>query len=157
MDALCTLDFPAACFDLVNLRFGSSFVRTWDWPKVVTELLRVTRLGGIVWVTDTEAMHQSNSPVQMQLCNMFLCAFFRSGHLFEHERTGLTSQLARLLDQYGCEQVQTKAYALEYQAGTAEGEAYYKNTMLFFHTIRHSFKNGVVLARIMMRLSASPD
>ena len=135
MDALCTLDFPAAYFDLVNLRFGSSFVRTWDWPKVVTELLRVTRPGGIVRVTDTE-IHQSNSPVLMQLSEMFLCAFFRSGHLFEQERTGLTSHLARLLDQYGCEQVQTKAYALEYQAGTAEGEAYYKNAMLFFQTIR---------------------
>ena len=88
MDALCTLDFPAACFDLgINLRFGSSFVRTWDWPKVVTELLRVTCLGGIVRVTDTE-IHQSNSPVLMQLSEMFLCAFFRSGHLFLSNKKG---------------------------------------------------------------------
>lgn len=136
MDALHTLEIPAASFDLVNLRFGSSFVRTWDWPKVVTELLRVTRPGGIVRVTDTEAIHQSNGPVLMQLCEMFLCAFFRAGHLFEQERTGLTSHLAQLLEQYGCEQVQTKAYGLEYQAGTVEGETYYENSALFFQTIR---------------------
>src|SRR5437763_617458 len=30
MDALRTLKFPAASFDLVNLRFGLSFLRTWD-------------------------------------------------------------------------------------------------------------------------------
>jgi ubiquinone/menaquinone biosynthesis C-methylase UbiE len=136
MDALYTLDFPAATFDLVNLRYGSSFVRTWDWPKVVTELLRVTRPGGIIRVTDTEAIHQSNGPMLMQLGDMFLRAFFRAGHLFEQERTGLTSHLAQLLDQYGCEQVQTKAYGLEYQAGTVEGETYYENAALFFQTIR---------------------
>jgi ubiquinone/menaquinone biosynthesis C-methylase UbiE len=46
MDALRMLEFPAAFFDLVNLRFGISFVRTWDWPKMLREMLRVTRAGG---------------------------------------------------------------------------------------------------------------
>jgi ubiquinone/menaquinone biosynthesis C-methylase UbiE len=41
MDALRPFELPVASFDLVNLRFGSSYVRTWDWPKVVNEMLRV--------------------------------------------------------------------------------------------------------------------
>src|SRR5437879_915786 len=40
MDALGQLDFPAASFDLVNLRLGLSFLRTWDWPKLLDKLLR---------------------------------------------------------------------------------------------------------------------
>jgi ubiquinone/menaquinone biosynthesis C-methylase UbiE len=43
MDALRMLEFPNAFFDLVNLRCASSFVRTWDWPKLLEEMRRVCR------------------------------------------------------------------------------------------------------------------
>src|SRR6266567_1686958 len=35
MDALRMLEFSADFFDLVNLRFGMSFLRKWDWPKLL--------------------------------------------------------------------------------------------------------------------------
>ncbi len=60
MDALGLLEFPAAFFDLVNLRLGISFVRIWDWPKMLSKLLQVTRPDGVVRVTDTEAIPPSN-------------------------------------------------------------------------------------------------
>jgi len=87
MDALSVLDFPDSSFDLVNMRFAISFLRTWDWPKVVRELMRIVRPGGVVRLTDEEVMHQSNSPASMQFCEMLLCALFRSGHLFTQEST----------------------------------------------------------------------
>src|SRR5713101_6168760 len=31
MDALRMLEFPTDSFDLVNQRFGTSYLRTWDW------------------------------------------------------------------------------------------------------------------------------
>ncbi len=136
MDALGLLEFPAAFFDLVNLRLGISFVRIWDWPKMLSKLLQVTRPDGVVRVTDTEAIPPSNSPALTRLFDMMVCALFRAGHLFTEENTGLTSQLARLLNQCGCQQVQTKAYALEYRAGTAEGEAFYEDMKLLFQTVR---------------------
>jgi len=43
MDALRPLEFADASFDLINLRFAISFVRTWDWPRLLGELLRVVR------------------------------------------------------------------------------------------------------------------
>ena len=136
MDALQRLEFPAAYFDLVNLRFGSSFLRTWDWPKFLTELLRVTGPGGVIRVTEGENSPQSNSPALVRLHGMLRCAFYRAGHLFTEESTGVIDHLARLLDQYGCEQVQTKTYALEYPAGTTEGQAFYEDVMLIFQTTR---------------------
>jgi ubiquinone/menaquinone biosynthesis C-methylase UbiE len=136
MDALQTLDFPADSFDLVNLRFGLSFLRTWDWSKLLSGLLRVTRPGGIVRITENELILQSNSPALMRLCKMALCAFFRAGHLFEEESTGLTDHLPRLLSHYGCKPVQTKAYPIEYRAGTKEAKAFYEDTRLVFQTLQ---------------------
>jgi len=136
MDALSILDFPDASFDLVNLRFAISFVRTWDWPRVLRELLRVLRPGGVVRLTDEEVIHQSNSPAAMQFCEMVLCALFRSWHLFAQKSTGLTAHLVPLLGRHGCQQLQTKAHALQYRAGTPEGQAYIEDGMRMFRTLR---------------------
>lgn len=136
MDALRMLEFPAGFFDLVNLRFGVSFVRTWDWPKMLSEMQRVTRHGGVVRVTETTMVHQSNSPTFTRVQEPWLCAFFRAGHLFEQEATGLTAHLAPLLTQHGVQNVQTKAYALEYQAGTPQGQAFYEDMKHVFRTLR---------------------
>ncbi|HWS84878.1 MAG TPA: methyltransferase domain-containing protein [Ktedonobacteraceae bacterium] len=136
MDVLHVLEFPVAFFDLVNVRYSMSYLRTWDWPKILRELLRVTCPGGIVRVTESAVVPQSNSSALTQLFEMLQCALFRAGHLFTDASTGLTSQLTQLLDQYGYEQVQTKVYAIESRAGTIEGQAFYENLMLFFQTIR---------------------
>jgi len=136
MDALGILEFPDASFDLVNLRFAISFVRTWDWPRLLSELLRVVRPGGVVRLTDEEIIHQSTSPASMQFCEMLLCALFRSQHLFAQESTGLTAHLVPLLSRHGCQQVQTRANALQYQAGTPEGQAYAEDGVRVMGTLR---------------------
>jgi ubiquinone/menaquinone biosynthesis C-methylase UbiE len=135
MDALRPLDFSAATFDLINLRLGISFLRTWEWPKLLAELLRTTCPSGIIRVTDTELIPHSNSPALIQLFNMERSALYRAGHLFT-EDTGLISHLVLLLQQCGCEQVQTKAYAMECQAGMPEGKVFYEDIKLFFQTTR---------------------
>jgi SAM-dependent methyltransferase len=136
MDVLDGLEFPTASFDLVNLRSGVSFLRTWDWTKLLGELLRVTRPGGVIRITEGEVVSQSNSSALMRLCEMLQDAFYQAGHLFTRESTGLTAHLTQLLDRCGCERVQTKAHAMEYQAGTPEGETYCEDMMLAFQTLR---------------------
>jgi ubiquinone/menaquinone biosynthesis C-methylase UbiE len=140
MDALLILEFPIGFFDLVNLRLGISFMLTEDWPKMLSEMLRVTRPGGIVRVTDEEVIHTSSSSALTQLFNLLMCAFFRAGHLFEEETTGLSAHLAPLLAGHGGQEVQTKAYALEFRAGTPQGQAYYEDVAHAFHTLRPFLK-----------------
>lgn len=136
MDALRMLEFPHAYFDLVNLRFGVSFMRTWDWPKLLGEMLRVTRVEGVIRLTDNEIVHQSNSPALTRFFEIIRCAMFRAGHLFEEENTGLTAHLAPLLEQHGCRRVQVKPYALEFRGGTADGKAYYEDAFHVGRTLR---------------------
>ena len=131
MDALKPLDFPDASFDLVNLRLGVSFIRTWDWPAVLGEFTRVTRPGGIVRLIDTAIVQKSDSVAVTQLFEMFMNALYQSGHLFVQESDGLTDHLAKLLARYGYRQVQMRDYQIVLRSGTPEGEAAYANLSHF--------------------------
>lgn len=137
MDALFILAFPSSFFDLVNMRLGGSFMRTWDWPKLLQEFQRVTKTSGVIRLTEPETIHQSSSPALKQHWEMFTCAMYKSGHLFAPEQTALTGHIARLLKQYGgCKQVQTKEYSIRYRAGTAEGEAFTNDAAYGVCTVR---------------------
>lgn len=124
MDALRPLAFPAHSFDLVNLRFGVSFIRQWEWPKVISEMLRVTKPGGVVRITDSEVVQHSNSLALKMFQQMVWCALNRAGHLWEDEGTGLMTHLAPLLKQYGVQAVQTRTYVTTYQSETKDGSVY---------------------------------
>ena len=130
MDALRPLAFPNDFFDLVNLRAGIGWIRTWEWPHVISEILRITRPGGVVRLTDGDALQQTSSPAEKRLLEMGRNALFQSGHLFSQESVGLNDDLAPLLTRYGCQHVQVKNHALHYQAGTEAGKAYYEDWKL---------------------------
>lgn len=134
MDALRMLEFPADYFDLVNQRFGQGYLRTFDWPKLLHEYQRVTRPGGVIRVTEGEVGFESTSPALTRLTELMLDASYRAGHYFTPARNGVTSELAHLLHQYGIENVQTRAYALEYRAGTTEGHLFYEDASRAFRT-----------------------
>jgi ubiquinone/menaquinone biosynthesis C-methylase UbiE len=136
MDALRMIEFPSDYFDLVNLRLSSSFMRTWDWPKLLTEMKRVVRHAGVVRISDMEVNAQSTSPALTRLYERFRQALYRAGHLFEDDPCGLTTHLGRLLVQEGYQQVQVKSFELVYRAGTPEGEACYEDAKSIFQTLR---------------------
>jgi ubiquinone/menaquinone biosynthesis C-methylase UbiE len=134
MDALKTLEFAPGYFDLVNQRLGWSFLRTWDWPNLLFEYRRITRGGGVIRITEGDAVGESNSPTLMQLFAIWQDAFYQAGHLFNQERTGVTSQLERLLERAGLQEIQTRAYTLEYRGGTFDGERFGENIKLILQT-----------------------
>ncbi len=121
MDALRGLDFPDTSFDLVNERFGTSWLRTWDWPQFLQECQRVTRPGGIVRVIEFNLICESSSLALTRLGQLSIDAFYQSGHLFTPESNGFIKELPRLLRQHGLRDVQAQEYELEYRFGTPEG------------------------------------
>jgi ubiquinone/menaquinone biosynthesis C-methylase UbiE len=133
MDALRPLDFPAASFDLVNLRLGVTFIRTWEWPGLIAEIVRVTRPGGVIRITEPQIVHQNKGPISIpgmaQLHTVLTCALYHAGHLFEEDTTGITAHVAPLLTRFGYQDVQTKEYAFEARAGTPEWRDYYDNAL----------------------------
>jgi ubiquinone/menaquinone biosynthesis C-methylase UbiE len=124
MDALRMLEFPSGYFDLVNQRAGMSYLRTWDWPKLLQEYQRVARPGGVIRVIEGDPSVESSSPALISLFALTRQAFYQSGHLFTPESDGLTSHLARLLHQHGLQGVQKRVYRIEYHAGTLQADMF---------------------------------
>src|SRR5215813_13516530 len=89
MDALRVLEFPNGFFDLVNQRSGLSWLRTWEWTKILIEYQRVCRLGGIIRITEPDVGGESNSPALTKLNTLTLEAFYHSGRLFASSRDGV--------------------------------------------------------------------
>ena len=133
IDALRMLEFPAHSFDLVNQRFGQSYLRKWDWPKILLEFRRMTRRNGVVRITESDIV-ESTSPALTRLSQLTLNTVYQAGHFFTPERNGVTSELARLLQQSGFQHVQTRAFTLEYRGGTADGQRFAEDMGYVFRT-----------------------
>jgi ubiquinone/menaquinone biosynthesis C-methylase UbiE len=131
-DALRALPFSDAYFDLVNQRFGVSWLRTWEWRKILLEYNRVSRPSGIIRITEGHVTNESNSPALTKLCKISLEACFRSGRIFTERSDGIASELVCLLTQYGFEDVESRLYTLVYHAGTEMGQYFYQDMLHAF-------------------------
>jgi ubiquinone/menaquinone biosynthesis C-methylase UbiE len=127
MDALRILDFPDAFFDLVNQRAGISWLRTWEWRKILLEYQRVTRPGGIIRITEPNVDIESNSPAFTKLNNIFAEANYHSGRFFTPKGDGVIHELASLMTQHGLKDVQTRLHPIVCRAGTVQGQSFYEN------------------------------
>lgn len=125
-DALAEkLPFPDASFDLVNMRFGSSFLRNFNWIPVLYQFQRICQPGGVIRIVEGEVVEETNSPSLLRLTKIFLEASRQSMHTFSDESNGVTKELPDLLRQQGIRDVQTRSYALEFRPGTHEWQAFY--------------------------------
>lgn len=136
MDALRMLEFPHKYFDVVNHRAAFSWLRTWDWPKLLQEYLRVCRPGGIIRATEANFIKESSSPALTQLVQLTIQAMYNAGHYFALQGDGVISHLAAVLQRSGVQNVQTRTYTLNYRAGTPEWQGFFDDERHLFHVIR---------------------
>ena len=146
MDALRGLDFPDAHFDLVNLRMGDSWLRTWDWPALLQELQRVVRPGGTIRITESDMVSDnSSSQAGTRFMDLVFEALYQAGHYFAHDRSCLLNDLVPLLQRGGVQNLHTQAYKLEFRAGTPELRSLSEDAI-------HAFQNFLPFLRKWTRL-----
>jgi len=134
MDVQRALQFPDGCFDLVNQRSATSFLRTWDWSNLLLEFLRVTRPGGVIRLTEPNIMPWGNKPAFTRQMDLIVEAFYHSGHLFRPVRHSIPDELPNMLRRYGVQNVQARDILVEYHFGTPEWRLAFENTRLSFRT-----------------------
>lgn len=139
-DALRMLEFPPQFFDLVNHRAAVSWLRTWDWRKLLQEYQRVCRPGGVVRITEPQWPQSKSSSALSCLTELSQQTFWQAGYYFTPTIDGITGHLVPLLQQYGLQQVQTRAHTLEFAAGTPDWHALFENNKLGFRTLLPFFR-----------------
>lgn len=135
MDALQMLEFPTHFFDLVNMRLAVSWIRTWEWPKLLQEAQRVSKPGGVIRFTEADIGASSSSPAFTRLYPLSLEAFHQAGHYFTPNGDGIIAHLAGLMHQHGVQHVQTRTCTIEYRAGTPEGQFFIEDMKLATRTV----------------------
>jgi ubiquinone/menaquinone biosynthesis C-methylase UbiE len=136
MDALLMLEFPDSFFDLVNLRFGVSFMRQWDWPKMFSEMRRVVKPDGTVRIVEGEINLESSSTALSNFEALLRRGFQRAGYFFEETPTGLIDHLSELLLRHDFQNIQLHKTPVEFRAGTEAGKALLADQIHAFQTIR---------------------
>lgn len=125
-DIMTTFDFPDKSFDLINIRLGASFLRMWEWSRLLQEFRRALRPGGVARITEFGEMSHDSSSFKT-LNDLFLQAVFKSGHSPDELGAGVIDQVTALLHQFSFQQVQTHDIATEYRAGAPAWEIFYEN------------------------------
>lgn len=136
MDALTLPGIANTSFDLVNQRIGCSYLRTWDWPRLLREMVRVTRPGGVIRLTEPEIISYSNSEAYQQMCETLLQALYSAHHLFKPEAAGIIPHLKTFLEEQRCRDIQIQSHTIEYHAGTATGDIFYQQVAHMFRVFR---------------------
>lgn len=137
MNAAGPLDYPDNYFDLVNARW-LAVIPTDVYERAVRELVRITRPGGIIRLTENEQYSISNGPAFERLSGMFLQAVKRAGntHSPDGRSTGLTPLLGRFLRNAGCQHIQMKPFVIDWSAGAAEHEPVYRVLSVFIQLLQ---------------------
>jgi ubiquinone/menaquinone biosynthesis C-methylase UbiE len=130
MDVVEGLTFPDDTFDVVNARFMVGFLAREQWPLVIQELVRVTRPGGTIRLTDSDvsATGITSSFALERLTALAAQACYRAGKGFATDPTarnlGITAMLGSLLQKAGCQDIREQPHILNYSSGT---HAYHEN------------------------------
>jgi ubiquinone/menaquinone biosynthesis C-methylase UbiE len=152
MDITKPLNFPDNAFDLVNGRF-LAFLTPEQWGSLIGECTRILRPGGVLRLTENEFV--TTSPATDTLFSFFYRAMSQTGQSFSPTGRvlGITPRLGYMLRHAGYSNVQYKASAVDFSAGTASHEAMCDVTYVFL-TLMQPFliKVGVTTQDEMERL-----
>lgn len=122
MDIRQPLDFPDNMFDFVNARLLLTFMPKEAWPQLLRECMRITRPGGFVRLTESEAAI-SNSPAFEKIQVMTAHSLYLTGRTFSPigSQIGITPMLGSFLRNAGYQNVKHTAFAIDF---SADGDAY---------------------------------
>jgi ubiquinone/menaquinone biosynthesis C-methylase UbiE len=136
-DVAAALPFTDQSFDLINARFLQGFMRPQEWPLLVKECWRLLRPGGLLRLTEAEPW-LTNSAAWEQWTRTLMRALFLNGRTFSPDGVhwGVVYMLHRFLAEEGFQQVQERAYAINFSSGTPAHEGICQDLLTSVHLVQ---------------------
>ncbi len=134
MNVLQPLQFDDNSFDVVNARFLTFFMLKEAWQPLVREMVRITRPGGKIYLTETNDSGVTNSPAFQRWYELFAKAYALAGRSFNPngQHAGITPMLGKFLHEAGCQDILEKMNVLNFSAGSEAQQNYYDNYKVAF-------------------------
>jgi ubiquinone/menaquinone biosynthesis C-methylase UbiE len=134
MNVLEPLQFADNSFDIVNARFLTFFMLKDAWMPLVREMVRITRSGGRIYLTETNDSGVTNSPAFQRWYELFAKAYAQAGRSFNPngQHAGITPMLGKFLQDAGCQDIIEKMNVLNFSAGSPAHQSYYENYKVAF-------------------------
>ena len=130
------LKFPTASFDIVNASLIATYLRKEDWSETVKELMRVTKPGGMLRLTECDEPGVSNSAAYETMKVLYGRAFSRNGQSFHPFPDGphlcITPMLERFLHDAGGVHIRQNVHILNYSAKEAAFLSTYENFKVIY-------------------------
>ncbi len=138
MDALQPLSFADFTFDLVNIRSAVGYILERDWQRLLEECYRITKVGGILRLTEGDGMGLTNSPAYEEHQRLGSQAMRQFGYGFSPDGStlGITPMLSWLLKQAGYEDIGLQSYFFDFSYGTSLYSSYIQNIEFVFEMAR---------------------
>ncbi|QBD76081.1 class I SAM-dependent methyltransferase [Ktedonosporobacter rubrisoli] len=153
MDATASLEFPAASFDLINIRFIVGLMWKEIWPELIKECKRILRPGGILRITDTDdALIGANSSEALEKLSILVTrAFYRTGRSFAVDEWanhfGLTPMLSNFLLEAGFTNIREVPHMLDYSAGAPAHFSHTHNLEVAMYLIQPFLRNAGIASQ----------
>jgi ubiquinone/menaquinone biosynthesis C-methylase UbiE len=137
MNALQPLDFPDNSFDIVNARTMVGFMFPQAWPRLLQEMMRVCRPGGMIRLTEFE-LPITNSPAFEQISEMCIHAtqLAKRNYAPDTRHFGITPMLGRLLRDAGCHSLERQSYSIDFSVGMEDHESVYQDYMIVYQLLQ---------------------
>src|SRR5579875_3771200 len=129
MDALAHLEFEEGLFDVVEVQWAGRFVRSWEWPRLLHQTVRVTRPGGYLCLREVGWSGQSSGAALTRWETLMQTALGKLGYVVPLMESEQESEVATLLQRAGYEAVQRQQVVLELRQ-EGEGFAAYRDYLL---------------------------
>ena len=139
MDATNLEELEDNGFDFVNARMINAFLKPDQWPGIIAQMLRVTRPGGYIRLTES-ILIDTNSDVSRRLYDITFRALQREGRPYYTNAQGkivdIGEQLPTLLTEAGATLLGTRLHEMDWSWNTKEHQIVYRDALILTQLLR---------------------
>jgi len=138
MDARQDLRFPDRSFALVNIRTAAGYISRHTWPFLLKECARITQVGGILRVTETDRVGLTNSASFEKYTHYLthLISKKEYGFAVDTSTIGMSPVLGKLLQDAGYHDIQIASYDLDFSYGAKFYPIQLQNMEITFQSLQ---------------------
>lgn len=138
MDMTQPLDFSDNVFDLIHVHFPAGVFHSDNWISLISECMRILCPGGLLYLTDTNRVIETNSPAFARLTTLLTQAKLLAGYCISSsgDMPDTSLLLPQLFHRTGFQRVQCTTHFVDVSDGAAAWSDFFHNTEMIYSQVQ---------------------